>query len=186
MTESGLCGSQPPRPAPKLVPHCPSFHLLLPWPLFYIACCSFCFLFVKMAGSSDTDDATRRNLPRPRSSSISNTKGSSFGTRIRPFPIMHRVFIIQEILSYILEPFRLASKDVQDAKGRNEARHALAALARTSKLFHEPSLNYLWETMPSVVPIVLLLSDSISQVGLRGHAIRRVVSHLFHILLLYH
>ncbi|KAJ3475987.1 hypothetical protein NLI96_g11465 [Meripilus lineatus] len=90
-----------------------------------------------------------------------------------PTNLMHRVLAIQELLRHILGVFRLNRNDFQDARRRSEATSTFAALARTCKLFHEVSLDYLWETLPNVLPIVLLLSDSVdrSDVGTQSRVI---------------
>lgn len=59
-----------------------------------------------------------------------------------------RVLLISELLEYILE-------DV-DADGAH-GRQALARLARTSKMFHEPALAILWRSMSSLSPFVALM-----------------------------
>lgn len=122
---------------------------------------------------------------------IRDTNESSvFSTRAMPTNLMHRVLAIQELLRHILGVFRLNRNDFQDARRRSEATSTFAALARTCKLFHEVSLDYLWETLPNVLPIVLLLSDSVdrSDVGTQSRVITSalawIVSFLFRLLFL--
>lgn len=79
---------------------------------------------------------------------------------------MHQALFIQELLLRICELLRINSNQSwttrADQADRRAAKVALASLASTCRIFHNPAISTLWASQTSLTPLVLCLGDSVS------------------------
>lgn len=74
---------------------------------------------------------------------------------------MHRVLQVLEIQRIIFASIGLSNWDPEYPR-------TLARLARTCKAFHEVALAELWSKVPSLVPLVQVLGDSVVERASKG------------------